>query len=1011
MASRTGSERRTRCRRVSGRAVPCPGGVVSELKRAVRGTTLRDRAIVSARSVPTACRDAASDPDAVSNRTRLPQAPPATPSDALRLHHPAPLLQPPMDTANRLPPALAALATHSPFIARLAGMRALAGFDWDAAARTPVDVALLEAEFVTLQAGDTPLDRVLRDLRARTMARLVTRDASGRAALDEVLTALSALATLALRQAERQTRADLVARFGTPRGADRREQHLQIVAMGKLGGGELNASSDIDLIFVYPEDGDTDGEADRGGARSIGNQEFFIRQGRALIGLLAEVTSDGMVFRVDMRLRPWGDAGPLALSHAMLEEYLLAHGRAWERYAWMKALAVTGTPEDEKALNKITQPFVYRKYLDFAALDDLRDLHRQIRAEVARRDLRDNIKLGPGGIREVEFVAQIFQLIRGGRECDLRVRSTREALRRLAASGRMPEDSARTLLEAYDFLRRLEHALQYVDDAQTQMLPESGEGRARVAGLMRYANWDALAADTERTRNAVTAIFEDVFEARERGEAADPLHTLWQAAAPAEAYGAELERRGFDPALGEHVASLRNGARYRSLSAVAQARLDALVPQLAGAAAASPARDRALSALLGLVEAIGGRVSYLALLQENPQALLHVGRLVTASSWLAQYLNRHPLLLDELLDPQSLAAPADWPALFAALGHELDAIGDDTEAAMDALRHFRHAQTFRLVARGLSGMLSLEHLADELTALADGVLQAVLERVWVGLRGRHRERPQVCVIGYGKLGGKELSFASDLDLVWVHDDDHPDAGEVYSRLVQRCNSWLNSLTGAGVLYETDLRLRPDGDAGLLVCSVAHWQRYLETSAWTWELQALTRARAAAGDADIAQRVEAVRRAVLAAPREADATRRDIVDMRRRMLDAHRAKAGVFNLKQDRGGIIDTEFVVQYWILAHAHRHPELLDNVGTLALLGRAAALGLADADLAARCQDAYRHFRQTQHLLRLNAQGSSAVPAAGWDGHRDAVTRLWDGVMGPLPVEVPALHGRPPPA
>ena len=412
----------------------------------------------------------------------------------------------------------------------------------------------------------------------------------------------------------------------------------------------------------------------------------------------------------------------------------------------------------------------------------------------------------------------------------------------------------------------------------------------------------------------------------------------------------------------------------------------------------------------GQQEAIGGRVSDLALLQENPQALEHVAGLVTASSWLAQYLNQHPLLLDELLDPRNLATPADWPALFAGLHRELDAIGDDTEVAMDALRQFRHAQTFRLVARGLSGMLTLEALADELTALADGALQEVVDRVWTGLRGRHCEQPRVCVIGYGKLGGKELSFASDLDLVWVHDDDHPDAGEVYSRLVQRSNGWLNRLTAAGVLYETDLRLRPDGDAGLLVCGIEHWRHYLEASAWTWELQALTRARATAGDASIGARVEAIRRDVLAMPRDAEATRRDIVDMRRRMLDAHRAKAGIFNLKQDRGGIIDTEFVVQYWILAYAHRYPELLDNVGTLALLGRAAALGLVDSSLASRCQDAYRRFRQRQHLLRLNAQGSSDVAEAGWADDRSAIDALWNATMGSLPDAVPALHGRMPP-
>lgn len=904
-----------------------------------------------------------------------------------------------------LPPTLAPLVAHSPFLARLIGMRALRGFDWQRALNEACVPSSLGDSLASAVAAGQPLDQALRDLRARTVAHLLIRDATGAAPLDEVVSTLSELAAVAVRSAERHTRGELVERFGTPRDGSGREQDLQVVAMGKLGGGELNASSDIDLIFVYPEDGATDGE------RSIANQDFFIRQGRALIGLLSEVTADGTVFRVDMRLRPWGDAGPLAVSHAMLEGYLLAHGRAWERYAWMKAWVLTGSAEDEAALNRIVQPFVYRKYLDFGAYDALRDLHRQIRAEVARRDLRDNIKLGPGGIREIEFVAQIFQLIRGGRESDLRVRATREALQRLAANGRMPAEATHTLLAAYDFLRRLEHALQYVDDAQTQMLPSSEEGRARVTGLMRRADWAALATETQTTRDAVTRVFEDVFEER-GGETPDEgFRALWQAAAPAEHYGVELERRGFDRALGEHLASLRNGTRYRTLSATAQSRVDALIPRLLEAAGAVPARDKALAALVALVEAIGGRVSYLALLKENPQALHHVASLVTASSWLAQYLNQHPLLLDELLDAGTLDAPADWHALFAALGRELDAIGDDTEAAMDALRHFRQAQTFRLVARGLSGRLPLEALADELTALADGILDAVIRRVWAGLRGRHRPAPAVCVVGYGKLGGKELSFASDLDLVWVCDDDHPDAGEVYSRLVQRCNGWLNRTTAAGVLYDTDLRLRPDGDAGLLVCSVAHWQRYLESSAWTWELQALTRARAAAGDATIGERVEHIRRAVLAAPRDAEATRRDIVDMRRRMLDAHRSKPGVFNLKQDRGGIIDTEFVVQYCILACAEKHPVLLENLGTLALLGHAGRLGLIDLGLAARVQDVYRRFRQQQHLLRLNAQGSSDVPEAGWAQDRAAVVELWDAVMGPLPKAVSALHGRMPPS
>lgn len=902
-----------------------------------------------------------------------------------------------------LPLSVLALAEASPFLARLTRSPALADFDWIQAQAQALTAADLGQRLDRLVASGAPLATALRRLRAQTLAHLIVRDASGAASLDEVVSAISALARLAVQRAEAETRQDLIARFGTPRSSDGAEQHLQVVAMGKLGGGELNASSDIDLIFVYPEDGDTDG------SRSIGNQEFFIRQGRALIGQLAEVTADGMVFRVDMRLRPWGDAGPLAVSHAMLEDYLVAHGRTWERYAWMKALPLTGNATE--ALNLIVQPFVYRKYLDFSAFDALRDLHRQIRAEVTRRDLQDNIKLGPGGIREIEFIAQIFQLIRGGRDADLRERSTRGALQSLADRGRLPGDTAAMLLAAYDFLRRLEHALQYVDDAQTQQLPPQAEGRARVARLMRYTDWDSLAEDITLWRGRVSTVFETVFEDRNPPPEADDaaLAQLWHRCADAGTCAEALAGRGFDPALAERLLAARQGSRYRTLSANAQARVDALVPLLARAAQTVERRDAALAALLDLIEAIGGRVAYLALLQEHPPALQRVAQLVSASTWLAQYLNQHPIVLDELLDPRSLAQPPDWPTLFARLRGELNQLTGDTEAAMDALRHFRHAQTFRLVAQGLTGLVSLEHLADGLSALADGVMQQVIDSVWADLRGRHREQPLVSVIGYGKLGGKELSFASDLDLVWVHDDASNEAGEVYSRLVQRCNSWLNRMTAAGVLYETDLRLRPDGDAGLLVCNLAHWRDYLHQRAWTWELQALTRARAVAGDADLGRRIEAVRREILALPRNADTTRDDIVAMRRRMLDAHRPQDGVFNLKQDRGGIIDTEFVVQYWILVHSHRHPELLDNLGTLALLERAAGLGLIDPALAAASRDAYREFRQQQHLLRLNAQGSSNVPAAGWEAQREAVQRLWDAVLGELPDAVEPLRGRAP--
>ncbi|MGH8752223.1 MAG: bifunctional [glutamate--ammonia ligase]-adenylyl-L-tyrosine phosphorylase/[glutamate--ammonia-ligase] adenylyltransferase, partial [Burkholderiales bacterium] len=572
-------------------------------------------------------------------------------------------------------------------------------------------------------------------------------------------------------------------------------------------------SSDIDLVFIYPEEGES------GGPRVISNHEFFERLGRKLIAAMSEITTDGYVFRMDMRLRPYGESGPLAANFAMLEDYFVTQGREWERYAWLKARVVCGGRDEE--LMKLIHPFVFRRYLDFGMLNSLRGLHAQIRQEVRRRDLRDNIKLGPGGIREIEFITQMFQLIRGGREARLRVRPTLAALAGLAHLRLLPQDVVDELRNAYVFLRNLEHRLQYLDDAQTQTLPHHAQDQALIAQAMNCGDYAALLQQLSGHRARVGLHFEHVLA--EPQNATPELLPLWQGTLTDDEAMMQLARLGFhDPQLIlQHMKNLRLSPRYRQMPALNQARLDALMPVLIETAAAQG--DAALTRVLQFVESIARRESYLALLAEHPQALQSLVRLCGASAWAAEYLTRHPLVLDELLDPRALYAEPDWPRLEMALHAQLEHA--DTEQQMDSLRQFHHAQVFRLAAQDLAGVLPLERLSDHLSALADLILEQVLRLCWMALRNKHRAQPNFSIIGYGKLGGKELGYASDLDLVFLYDDDNPDAQEIYARLAQRINNWLTSTTGAGILYDIDLRLRPDGASGLLVSSFSAFADY------------------------------------------------------------------------------------------------------------------------------------------------------------------------------------------
>jgi glutamate-ammonia-ligase adenylyltransferase len=855
---------------------------------------------------------------------------------------------------------------------------------------TPWDAQAMQAALASAAINDeATLKTALRNLRKRVMLRLIVRDLAGLADLREVMSNASELAEVTVTFALERLAAWLSAQYGQPVGEESgAPQDMIVVGMGKLGGGELNVSSDIDLIFAYPEEGETSGP------RLISNHEYFTLLGKKLITAINENTPDGFVFRVDMRLRPYGDAGPLAGSFAMLENYYLTQGREWERYAWIKGRPICGSQYQELAA--MLRPFVFRKYLDFGAFSSLRELHAQIRREVQRRELDDNIKLGPGGIREIEFITQVFQLIRGGKEPALQTRSTLEAMDLIAQRELMQPQAVAELREAYFFLRNLEHRLQYLEDAQTQTLPGNDGDRRLIAEAMNFAGWDDFYAALNAHRQKVTRHFEQVFAAPQSQQQSHPLSALWQGhLADGEAVG-QLAELGYSNGeeTWQRLSRVRQGNRYAQLPETSRTRFDALLPPLIQVAAGFPNPDETLERILKLLENISRRAAYLALLLEYPQTLSQVARLCSASPWVSDYLTQHPILLDELLDSRSLHTPPDCSKSRAELRALLDATSGDTERQMDILRHFKQAQVFRLVAQDLAGILPLEKLSDHLSDLADLILGETLRLCWQGLRIKHREVPRFAIIGYGKLGGKELGYASDLDIIYLYDDAAPEAPEIYARLGQRINTWLTSLTSAGMLYDTDLRLRPNGASGLLVSTVNAFEHYQQTQAWIWEHQALTRARYSAGDAEIGASFERIRREVLARPRDPLALKKEVLEMRQKMLDAHPNASGQFDLKHDRGGIIDVEFAVQYLVLAHAHAHPELTRNVGNLALLGSAAELGLIAPELAEAARDAYRHFRQWQHALRLQGAQYARIAPEQAAPFVASVRQLWEIVL-----------------
>jgi glutamate-ammonia-ligase adenylyltransferase len=878
--------------------------------------------------------------------------------------------------------------------------------------------------------SEESLASALRGQRNRQQVRIIWRDLLRLTDLRGTCRDLSDLADACIDEAYQWLYPRHCQQFGTPVGRRSGEaQQLIVLGMGKLGAGELNLSSDIDLIFAYPEGGET-----QGARRSEDNQAFFIRLGQRLIKALDPVTADGFVFRVDMRLRPYGSVGALVLSFNALEQYYQDQGRDWERYAMIKARVVAGDQLAGAQLLDMLRPFVYRRYLDFSAIEALRTMKQLIQQEVRRKGMAENIKLGAGGIREVEFVAQAFQLIHGGRDLSLQQRPLLDVLATLERQGYLPPEVVDELRNGYEFLRYTEHALQAIADRQTQMLPEAELDQARVAFMLGFPDWHAFHAELMRWRERIDWHFRGVIADPDEDEEGGNLVVvgaewlpLWEERQDDEAACQQLAANGFaspTKAL-ERLASLRNSGQLRAMQRISRERLDAFIPRLLAQASEHAEPDLVLERVLPLVEAVARRSAYLVLLTENPSALRQLLTLCAASPWIAEQMTRFPLLLDELLNEARLFHPPLAPELAAELRERLARIPeDDLEQQMEALRHFKLAHSLRVAAAEIAGTLPLMKVSDYLTWLAEAILAEVLALAWRQTVARHgtpmRPNGNPCalgfvILGYGKMGGLELGHGSDLDLVFIHDADglaetdgaKPiDGAQFFTRLGQRIIHLLTAHTNSGQLYEVDMRLRPSGAAGLLVSSLAAFERYQQQEAWTWEHQALVRARVLVGDHDVGRAFENIRAAVLRRERDLPKLRAEVTEMRAKMRDnlgtrvttagrgANAFEAHLpFDIKQDAGGIVDIEFMVQYAALAWSREHPALLrytDNIRILEGLEHAGLLPPADASLL---REAYKAYRSVAHRRALQKQ-AAVIAADQFVAERREVMRIWAGLQ-----------------
>jgi glutamate-ammonia-ligase adenylyltransferase len=875
-----------------------------------------------------------------------------------------------------------------------------------------------EGMLVTLKAlQEQCLDipSALRILRQLVMHRLIKLDCEQQAPLATVTRAVTDLAELALDVALQNAYQELDERYGQPFVlASATRAQMWVLGMGKLGARELNVSSDIDLIYVYDEDGETAGNSE--GRNRISNHEYFCKAVKLVSELIGNTTEHGFVFRVDLALRPNGNSGPAAVSLSALEEYLQVQGREWERFAWLKSRVVAPTTDVQNgtanAMRAVVLPFVFRKYLDYNVFESLRSLHLKIRQESARRsagrpERANDVKLSRGGIREIEFTVQLLQVVRGGQFPELRKRPTLKALQCVARAGLMSNATAQALSSAYEFLRRVEHRIQYLDDQQTHVLPTDDADLNWIASTMGYDSSGAFLIDLDAHREFVANEFDNLLRGAESQNTSKSTHCKscsGQQQKHAHTHADQSSNNGTTPeltAFRNRINDWLNHPRVLGLRDESRLRLDRLLQRTQLWLQESRVTELAALRSIDFIEPLLRRESYLALLWERPFVHERLLKLLGSAKWSARYLLQHPGVIDELAS-QTWATErfnaADFERDLDLRIQSLQRTGeDDVETLLNLLRRAHHAELFRTLARDIEGQLSVEQVADDLSALADAVLRTTISWCWLRLKNKHRESPQIAVIGYGKLGGKELGYGSDLDIVFVYDDDDERSGEIYSGFVRKLITWLDTKTAEGDLFEIDTALRPNGGSGLLVTSMSAFADYQENrgsnTAWTWEHQAMTRARFVAGYEPLRQQFDTVRKNVISAKRDLMALKTEILAMRDRLKNAHAVKAGLFDVKHSAGGMLDAEFAVQYLVLAYSALHPSLQDNVGNIALLQRAESVGLLPAGVGEAAAQSYRQLRHVQHMARLD-EATTQLPDTELQNERQAMTALWEFVF-----------------
>ena len=918
------------------------------------------------------------------------------------------------DVSTQGAAAISAAASHSRFVQRLRRRYP------DELARLPAGTPareMLAAALHDIRSRHPGLADALRILRQVTMERLAVLDCEQGAPLSAITGCVTALAEIALDAACAQASAELDALHGAPLDPQGQRSRLWIVGMGKFGARELNVSSDIDLIYVYEHDGETAGNSE--GRHRVSNHEYFGKLVRRVHALVGETTEHGFVFRIDLALRPNGNSGPPAVSLGALEEYFQVQGREWERFAWLKSRVVapqSGIANGSAhALRQVVMPFVFRRYLDYNVFGSLRTLHRQIRDHASKRsagrpERANDVKLSRGGIREIEFTVQLLQVVRGGQFPELRTRPTLSALQRVASAGLMPQATALALAAAYEFLRRVEHRIQYLDDQQTHLLATRDDDLLWIAQTMGFADCAHFLAALDAHRELVAQEFDTLLGGPEaecaNGQCSGPAAT--RANADLDDMGlwadgtADAGQRSSNAALAARLQALRAHPRVLALREDARTRLARLVQRTLQWLREDEVSEDAALRWLDWLEPLLRRESYLALLLERPSVHRRLLRLLGAARWPARYLLQHPGLIDELAGRALLEErfnPADFERELQTRRDALRGTGeDDDESLLNLLRRAHHAEVFRTLARDVEGRLTVEQVADDLSALADAVLRITTGWCWQRLKQRHRDTPRFAIIGYGKLGGKELGYGSDLDIVFVYEDDDERAPEVYAAFVRKLINWLTVKTGEGDLFEIDTALRPNGSSGLLVTTfdafAAYQQQRGSNTAWTWEHQAMTRARCVLGDPALAQRFDAVREGVITAPRDERALQGEIVAMRDKVRQAHPVPAGRFDVKHSQGGMVDVEFAVQCLVLSQSARHPALVGNLGNIALLQIAERCGLLAPGVGHAAANAYRELRRAQHRARLNEEPTH-FDAGELQAEQAAVRALWRAVFG----------------